>query len=98
MKKLKLNAMALAALVVAAGTVAFKAPASQEWVFIGDESSEIKMASAYSLEASKPTGCNDTSPLPCSITVNAEDQQALQTYLDSRSTSQILSQANGRRN
>jgi len=93
-----MNAMAIVAVVVAAGTVAFKAPVNQEWVFTGTAQSQMKVADNYSLTAPDPVSCDNSKPLPCSITVDADDRAELQAFLDPRSTSQILSAANGRRN
>lgn len=98
MKKLKLNAMALAALVVAAGTVAFTSPANQEWVFTGSSDSQIMDATHYSLSAPKPSNCADEASLPCSIVVAATNQSQLQTYLNGKDTDQILAEATGQRN
>ncbi|TPE42415.1 hypothetical protein [Pontibacter mangrovi] len=97
MKRLKVNFLALAAVVVAAGTMAFAAPVNQEWVFTGDSQSQILDASFYSLSEPLPTGCDANANLPCSIRVEAQDEQELQDYLDSKTSGQIMNEATGHR-
>ncbi|PRY09805.1 hypothetical protein CLV24_1179 [Pontibacter ummariensis] len=96
MKRFKVNAMAIVAVVVAAGTVAFKAPVAQEWVFTGSDINQVKTASFYSLSA-VPEGCEDSASLPCSILSEATSQSQLQSYLNSRTTEQIMDEAVGQR-
>ncbi|GAB3832856.1 hypothetical protein [Pontibacter rugosus] len=97
MKKLKINLMALAAVAVAAGTMAFTAPVNQEWVFTGTSQSQMKDAGHYSLDIAPPQGCDNAKPLACSIVVDATNEADLQDYLDSRNTTQLLNEATGRR-
>lgn len=100
MKQLKVNLLAMAAIVVAAGTVAFKAPdaALQYWIFDGDDISQVKTAGSYSPSSTAPGGCEEEASLPCSLLVDANDREALQDYLDTKTTEFIMDQAVGQRN
>lgn len=97
MKRFKINVMAVVAMVVAAGTFAFKAPVAQEWVFTGTSASQIKTASFYSLSSPSPVDCEAQATLPCSISNNATSRTQLQTYLNTKTTAQVMDEANGQR-
>lgn len=100
MKKFKVNIMAMAAVVVAAGTVAFTAPTNstlQYWTFGGTDISQVKTASFYSPSNTAPVGCEDEASLPCSLLVDADDRDALQDYLNTKTTAVIMDEAVGQR-
>lgn len=106
MKNLRINLLLLVALLVTAATVsAFtmfnrEAPAKPRltytWVFTGN-SSEIQTSTKWEKTEILPEDCDEVGDSPCSISVEAENDGQLSTFLNSKTVPEIMALSSARR-
>lgn len=107
MKNLRINLLLIVALLVTAATVsAFslvnrKAPIAKPrltstWTFVGT-TGQILTASEWEERSPGGAECGEIGDLPCSISVEADDETALAAYFVGKSEQNILDMSPSRR-